>query len=369
MKKFLGILLIIWFVVGNVYSYGPQGHSAVGAIADARLANTTVASKVSQLLHGLSLRRAATLPDEIKSLDPCGQKKKKSAAKPKQNHAAGENKPPAAKKKTKSIFKPAIPKIVETQLRAFVKANPCTGKIFHRNFHFTDVPVFDDDKYSLGGVGTNKFDIVQMINFCIRVLKNEVPENNQRAITKTIAVILLAHYLGDIHQPLHVGAEYFNSKGPCEPNGGVCKADRGGNLVALFLLINGKKVKAGNNLHSYWDGQAVTTALGSTTFDAFVQDAASNEPANWKLSAPVEEWSRLLADEILPIAKEAHDRLNFPKSSIVLGSSAKEIASCTAEEKPVSSGPTYEKWAGSTARTEIQKGGWRLAALLEAVLQ
>jgi hypothetical protein len=39
------------------------------------------------------------------------------------------------------------------------------------------------------------------------------PEQNERKITKPVALILLAHYVADIHQPLHVGAAYFDAQG------------------------------------------------------------------------------------------------------------------------------------------------------------
>ena len=42
----------------------------------------------------------------------------------------------------------------------------------------------------------------------------EIPEDNPRKITKTIAPhSVSALRVGDIHQPLHVGAEYFNEEG------------------------------------------------------------------------------------------------------------------------------------------------------------
>jgi len=52
-----------------------------------------------------------------------------------------------------------------------------------------------------------------MINYCIGVLKGTVHQPNVRKITPSVAVILLAHYVGDMHQPLHVGAAYFDDDG------------------------------------------------------------------------------------------------------------------------------------------------------------
>ena len=58
----------------------------------------------------------------------------------------------------------------------------------------------DNERYADGKVGRSQWDIVHMINFCRRVLTGEEPEQNPRAITKPVAVILLAHFLGDLEQ-------------------------------------------------------------------------------------------------------------------------------------------------------------------------
>jgi hypothetical protein len=344
MKKFIGVLLMAGLLAGNVYSYGPRGHALVGAIADQRLKGKPVATKISQLLDGLTLAQAATLPDSIKSWDPCGKKK------------AGTS-PVTSKKR------------INAELHAFVNANPCDGNPSHHEFHFTDVPVFGNEKYLPGKVGRSDFDIVHMIPFCIRVLTGAEPANNKRKITKSVAIILLAHYMGDIHQPLHVGAEYFNGHGkPFEPT--VAKpgfSDQGGNKLTLTIFGPNSKTIKFPKLHSYWDGNAVTTAFGETPDAQSAKDLANDEPANWRPSAGIENWAEIFANEILPVAREAHDRLEF--KNIKFTSKSTEILSGDATEKPVSSGMSYQDWAGATVKDEIHKAGWRLAALLEEALQ
>src|SRR6059036_983134 len=56
----------------STLAYGPLGHEIVGAIADERLADTPTAAKVSALLDGLTLERAAVIPYEIKGWDKKG---------------------------------------------------------------------------------------------------------------------------------------------------------------------------------------------------------------------------------------------------------------------------------------------------------
>ncbi len=180
MKKLLIASLILCLFSVNTYAYGEGGHRLVGAIADRRVArNQALANKIRQLLGGMTLQRVSTLPDEIKGWQ------------------CGDN-PPGANRVTR-------------ELRAFVNAN-CSAPS-HNQFHFTNIPVFGDEDYDDGEVGRNEFDIVHMIPFSIRVLKGEEPETNNRKITKSVAVILITHYFGDIHQPLHVGAEFFDGDG------------------------------------------------------------------------------------------------------------------------------------------------------------
>src|SRR5438045_8825874 len=65
----------IFFTIGfaiRVQAYGPDGHEIVGAIADERLANTPTAAKIRTLLDGMTLEKAAVIPDEIKGWDKKG---------------------------------------------------------------------------------------------------------------------------------------------------------------------------------------------------------------------------------------------------------------------------------------------------------
>ena len=347
MKKTVVVALAICLLSVSGYSYGPRGHHLVGAIADRRLAkNPPIRQRVSQLLDGLSLEQAATLPDEIKGWDRCGSKK----------NIRGPGAPVNASAR------------INAELRAFLAANLCSSHPSHHEFHYTDVPVSGDENYADGEVGREPFDIVKMIPFCIRVLQDREPQPNPRAITKSVAVILLAHYFADIHQPLHVGAEYFDANGdPFEPspsNKGF--ADQGGNKLTLFTFVNGKLRSAGK-FHSYWDGQTVNNAFGNQKDSTVARNLAKAEPSNWKLTGNAENWAEKLADEILPLAREAHTRLAYSRIRTQPGD--RDIIGGRAEEKENSGGQFYALWAADVVKSEIHKGGWRLAALLEKVLQ
>jgi hypothetical protein len=353
-KRMAAVLVFAGILAGNSLAYGPKGHGIVGAIADQRLAGTPAGAKISALLHGMSLERAALLPDQIKAVD----------AHPDSYHL------------------PGYPEI-ETQLVAFLKANPHghgnTGIPDHHNFHYTDVPVGGDSKYESGTVGRSATDLINIIPYCVKVLKDQIPETNDRKITKTVAVILLAHYLGDIHQPLHVGAQYFDEQGaalnPDTAAGTQAYGDTGGNALKL-VLVDANPGHQPPDFHGYWDDQSVTGALalyrkeqtdaglGQAQID-IVKRLSTTEPAAWKMPAGVnvEDWSHSMANEILPTAKEAHSRVAY--SNIVLDHNQKLVKSGTATETPpAAGGQNYSAFAAKTAHDELHKAGWRLADLL-----
>lgn len=335
MNRIVVVMLTICLLSVNGYAYGPRGHQLVGAVADRRLAkNKTIADKVKDLLDGLTLQRVSTLPDEIKSWK-CGDT-------------------------------PAGGTRINREMHAFVNAN-CSAPS-HNEFHYTNIPIFGDEDYDDGEIGRGKFDIVQMIPFCVRVLKGEEPETNDRAITKSVAIILITHYFGDIHQPLHVGAEFFDNSGkPFEPasnNKGF--ADQGGNKLTLFTFVGGKRTPAGK-LHSYWDGQTVTNAFGSMVDSKVAKQLAAKEPANWKLTGDAETWAEQLANDMIPTAREAHQRLQY--KSIRTQPGERDITSGRAEERKSADGVFYAIWASGVVKEKIHKGGWRLAAVLEQALQ
>lgn len=346
--KILVAILTAVLCATNGYSFGPRAHRLVGAIADRRLTESKVVQRrLRQLLDGMSLERASTLPDEIKSWGGS------------LGTIAGSDSGPGSQHSR-----------IDVELRAFVNANSgAGGQPRHSEFHFAEVPVFSKEKYAEGTVGRSDFDVVQIIRYCVGVLKGQISDKNERAITKTVAVILLVHLLADVHNPLHVGAQYFNEDGvpfnPTPANRGY--GDQAGNKLNLFL--GGMRLSAGR-LHGYWDGTSVENAFGSIPDTKTAVILATDEPADWKLASGPETWGEALANETLPLAAEAYGRLEYRHIKITRGS--KTITSGDAVEK----GPAtdngrvwYAVWSASVVKHQIHKAGWRLAALLEETLQ
>lgn len=349
-------------------AYGPLGHEIVGAIADERLANTSTAGKIKALLGGLTLEKAAVIADEIKGWDKNGVDYPGS-------------------------FHISARRDIDRQLRDFWRANPPTPSInpgapSHHWFHYTDVPVVPAQRYADGQAGRSKWDIVHMIPFCIQVLQGQLPEQNDRKITKPVALILLAHYVADIHQPLHVGAEYFDQEGrvvdPDKDKSAL--GDEGGNTFTLELSDDPPRRRGVHKkkLHGFWDYDAVNalfpivpSALRKKEFQTeiaplkreVIHDMAAHEPGSWRMPANlnVDNYAEAWADEILPVAQEAYARLQFTNVH-PLQDQGRVVAAGEAIEIPDTNRGLYRVWASSVVRDELHKAGWRLADLLQKIL-
>ena len=366
MRKIITGSFLIW-LCATALAYGPDGHEIVGGIADKRLANTPTAAKIAALIDGITLQRAATIADDIKSWD--------------RNGAGDLNAYPHFSQKR-----------IEEQLRAFWTANPPpedpnTTKVpSHHWFHYTDVPVLNVVKYSDGKTGRSEWDIVHMMRFCVEVLKGEVPEDNPRKITKPVAIILLAHYVGDVHQPLHVGAEYFDASGnKVDPDSGKPGLeDQGGNSIILELPAGDGYAEKKGKLHAFWDSDTVYAQFPSLPRDLkgrartealkipkqeLIAKLASEEPKDWRTPAnvKVEDFGEAWANDILPQAREAYERLRFVNVHRQ-PEAGSNVAGGTAMEQPMPDHVSYRKWSAGVVLDDLHKAGWRLADLLEKTL-
>jgi hypothetical protein len=366
-RLFAALFVAIQFAI-PADAYGPLGHEIVGVIADERLAGTPTAAKIAVLLDGLSLEKASVIADQIKGWDRNGVDDSRSF-----HYLARRN--------------------IDAQLRAFWQANQPTHDMnsaapSHHWFHYTDVPVVPAQNYRGGKVGRSKWDIVHMIPYCVEVLQGRVPEQNDRKITKAVALILLAHYVADIHQPLHVGAAYFNAQGrfadPEKDRSAL--PDEGGNTFTLELADEPPRRRGihRKKFHGFWDYDTVNAlfpqlphGLRKAELEAqieplkegLVHDMARQEPHNWRAppNLSLNNYAEIWADEILPIARAAHERLEF-RNVKPLVEEDRMVASGEAVERSASDHTLYRGWATDVVRDELHKAGWRLADLLEKIL-
>jgi len=139
------------------------------------------------------------------------------------------------------------------------------------------------------------------------------------------------------------------------------------------------------NLHNFWDSNPVAALFPGnisalekserkTEMNAaernIVHTCASQEPKNWRLpaSVPLKDYAEAWANEILPIAREAHQRLEFQGMTVAVQEDGSSLAKGTAVEKTMPDHLSYCDWSASVVAAELPKAGWRLADLLQKCL-
>ncbi len=130
---------------------------------------------------------------------------------------------------------------------------------------------------------------MQIIKQAVNILRNRAPNDGPATLTKRQALWVLAHLVGDIHQPLHVGAIYFDRD--CEevvdPNVvGSGKPDFGiGSIVASTNGGNDIHLPNGKSFHvTYWDDGTVKGAMRlpgikAKSIEDFAAAIVANPPA------------------------------------------------------------------------------------------
>lgn len=224
----------------------------------------------------------------------------------------------------------------------------------HETYHYDNLP-FQAPRYDLATPGARTTDIVQMMRECIRVLRG-----SSHVFTPREALRLLAHFVGDLHQPLHVGNSFVSVDDPPRfvvperPTG--WRSTLGGNT-----LLYGPQDRF--NLHSYWDAHAVNLAMGRDNEAAFASRLFDSVPIrpDWTPRGDAEHWPQQWADEGLPIARTAHDGVK------ILAYLGPDDAGRVAHRWRIQQPPGYDERSRTIVRTQLAKGGYRLAAVLKAI--
>jgi hypothetical protein len=245
----------------------------------------------------------------------------------------------------------------------------------NREWHYDDLPLGCQSYQTCTGF-TPSNDVVHMINISIRTLQGN-PDPNQ-PLSKRNALRLLVHLVGDMHQPLHMGAGYIDEQGSSirlATNPKIIRIrklehDRGGNQ----LIID----KDRKRLHSYWDFDLVKLLMTTTNqptgddLGALLFKTVSPQ-ASWNPNGPVNSWA----------AKWATDSLNQSRSNAYMGvkiTGKRDMVVLRDDQPVIENGKTktevvyditrpanYETHNREVARRQIAKAGFRLAKLLDAI--
>ncbi|OCX51717.1 hypothetical protein BEL04_17020 [Mucilaginibacter sp. PPCGB 2223] len=228
MKKYLAVFVLIIVSTLSI-SWGDKGHSAIGMIAQNHL-NTKAQAAVKELLGRDNLADVANYADEIKG-----------------NQAMRYTAP----------------------------------------WHFVDLPsgyTFEQFAQAIKSMPVDKGNVYSIILNCERDLTNP----NKSRTQKAFALKLLVHFVGDCHQPLHIGHE----------------EDKGGNNIGITFI------NEGGNLHGLWDYMLIDHEKLSYKQMAEKYDTATPTQIKQWQADPVIKWlyeSYLIAGELYKEAAENHD--------------------------------------------------------------
>jgi hypothetical protein len=241
----------------------------------------------------------------------------------------------------------------------------------HKTYHYTDVPI-QQPQYKPDTAGTRDNDVVQVTTQAINILRGRAPNSGPAVLDRKSALWVLAHMVGDLHQPLHVGAIYFDQEcdevvdpnvvGAGEPNFGI--------RSTVASTNGGNDLKLGNkSFHvSYWDDGTVVGAMRlagvkKKSIQDFAQYIINHPPAGWQTSGDPATWPAQWATEIMPLANTALSGIEIGEGEQT--GSQDRGPKCT---WPVMLGKDYPGWANKQALNQLGKAGFRLAELLKRIL-
>lgn len=210
---------------GSASAWGPTGHRVVGRIAEHHL-TPQARQGIADLLGPDSLARVSTWPDDIRS-------------------DANWTKGPSG-------------------AELFADPNWAKPPKDARPWHFLSID--DNETLETTARDTKAGDILEALQRLEKILRD--PQADKQS--KADALKFIVHFVGDIHQPLHVGR----------------RGDRGGNDIIVLWFSEP------SNLHSVWDsGMIDSTKLSFSELAEFVDHPTPAEVTAWQ-SGSTADWIR-----------------------------------------------------------------------------
>ena len=331
--------LIMFTPLSTTFAWGGDGHQTVGKIASLRIKSRTAQQIALILKPGETLANISTWADTVKE-------------------RVGTSDP-------------------DPDTNAFLQDLEHNSR--NREWHYVNLPLNCRSYQTCHGFGLEN-DVVQMMGVAIRTLQDD--PSARYPLSKRNALRLLVHLVGDIHQPLHVGAGYISDPGGKGP-GGIVKDpaeiirkhlpnDKGGN----DLVIDGGR----QNLHGYWDFVLVTslkTLTNQQTSDSLGQFLfRSVRPrTGWSSRGPVSTWPAQWATDSLQQSRNHAYRslLMTGRRTIPVLSGGKPVMNngqpVMQTVYDVSRAGNYETANREIVRQQLAKAGFRLATLLDAIFR
>jgi hypothetical protein len=254
---------------------------------------------------------------------------------------------PHARAKVKELLAIEIEPDLEVKSNDFINASHWADDIksveafkFLDPFHYINRP-FSDDGAPLPSDLSMPVNILKGLEDSVKVLRTSRDKNAQAR-----ALRLIIHFVGDIHQPLHDVTRVTHAR----PGG-----DLGGNSFIIKRLQPDGTLKD-SNLHSYWDAGIDTFPLTGPAPNYIPPPLSDIPPAIAKAKK-----GNPSTDKRLNLRQPFNFKL-WSDESFAL---AKNVAYKIKEGTEPSA--AYKRRAIPVVRRRVAWGGYRLAALLNAI--
>jgi len=327
----------------SAHAWGADGHETVGAIAARLIAGSPAEARVNALLGGLTLPQATVWADCVKGIVP----------------KLGYTYPNVGKYASCAPLEtPArIAEMADYVRRNQTQCHPKPGEeSCHQQYHYTDVAL-QRSRYLEGFTGTSNHDVVAALRASIQVLRGQ-PAPAPFDLKPREALLLMVHVVGDMHEPLHVGAIYLDHDGhevdPDKTGFDPATNTTGGNAILVANPHKPPQAAAPGQpprlprLHTLWDDVPASMAPAEVD-DAWVAQARKVKPS----TGDALDWPARWATQSLEEARLVYDGLSF---------APKQDKTWTATL------PTgYAQREDMIKRRELTLAGARLAQLLQTV--
>ena len=378
-------LLLCLGLHGSAWAWGHAGHQLIGSLADELLVGSTAAKRVTALLGpGVgNLKTASPWLDCVRDVvfrapstysyepvakfrspaclpfeGPVLKKRMEDFAgrhwhqcpleAPAADSVAGAGAAASAGAGAGALTVSGTDSALGAESVKAASAGPC-----HRAYHFTDVAVQHSD-YSLQYLGTSRHDIVGTLTAAIAVLR-QVPAAPLRA--RQEALLLIAHLVGDLHQPLHVGAVYLDAADqPQDPDTTPAPT------TAPLETRGGNKLEVGDsNLHAMWDEIPWSLKLSNLGTAPGIKRRAALLQAARAVAAtagPAGGWPAAWATDTVMTSHQAFSGLRFTRAGALRSDDW-----VVSFDNPSS----YASTEQTLQRQQLSKAAGRLARLLQAI--
>jgi hypothetical protein len=346
------MLRLLFAVGGLIFLLNPdaasawafQGHRVTGSIADELLRDSNAATQVKDILNEgdpegkLTLRLVGPWADCVRSVARQPDGTFEYVVNPEHYEYEVPCRP------FKSDAERA--RLVDYATRNWSTCEDPPPAGCHTIYHFDDVAI-QRDRYDRGAQGTNAGDLVSVIGAAIAALTGRPVPPPFSIKDKKEALMLLVHFVGDLHQPLHVGAIYLDA------DGNLVDPDVAHVIDPATETHGGNAIQDQNvNLHAEWDD--IPFDLGDARTRELMDAARAVPPS----VGTIDDWAVSWASDSLQIARQAFAGLRFQQTD-----PPPKVKWSVSYEDPTA----YRLMADAIKRRQLAKGGAHLAEILKTI--